>query len=103
MRQHETKEIISRIQSIYDAENEKNYCRGWEPDGCIAVLKNTPQLVEIEIRCMYEAQSPNYGVLKQIAEFFETENVNDDDAFSDSGCESCDYGSSYGYTLRVRP
>lgn len=103
MKQHTTQEIVEKVQSIFDAEHKTHYCRGWESEGCIAVDTNSPDIVRVTISCMYEAPSPNLNVLTQLAEFFGTKNINDDDHFSNGGCETCDYGSSYGYTLTIRP
>ncbi len=103
MKSHTTQEITDKAQLIFDAEHAKHYCMGWESNGCIAVEMNAPEMVKITISCMYEAPSPTLNVMTQLAEFFGTMNINDDDHFSNNGCESCDYGSSYGYTLTVRP
>lgn len=103
MKEHTTQEITDKVQAIFDAENAKHYCIGWEKKGCIKVDTNTPELVRVTISCMYEAPSPTLNVLMQLADFFETKNINDDNHFANGGCETCDYGSSYGYTLTVRP
>jgi hypothetical protein len=34
---------------------------------------------------------------------YESFRVITDERFSSGGCESCDYGSCYGFTLEVRP
>ncbi len=103
MKHHTNEAIIEKVQAIFDAEHAKNYCMGWERTGCVAVGKNTDEQVDIIIRCMYEAPSPTLAVMTELAEFFGTKNINDDDRFGESGCETCDYGSSYGYTLTIRP
>jgi len=103
MKEHTTQEIADKVQTIFDAEHAKHYCMGWESKGCITVDKNTNEEVKVTISCMYEAPSPTLDVLMQLAEFFGTNNINDDDRFANGGCETCDYGSSYGYTLTVRP
>jgi len=103
MKEHATDEILNKMQEIFDAAHAKDYCMGWEPKGCINVEMNTPEMVKVTINCMYEAPSPTFDVLMQMAEFFGTKNINDDASFANSGCETCDYGSSYGYTLTVRP
>jgi hypothetical protein len=99
---HTVQAITAKVQEIFDAEHKKNYCMGWERYGCIETHV-LPDRVEITLNCMYAAPSPTLAVLRQLAEFFGTENINDDDHFANEGCETCDYGSSYGYTLTVRP
>ena len=103
MFQHTTQEIVDKVQAVFDAEDAEHYFLGWESKGCIEVEVNEPELVKITICCMYEAPSPTLRVLTQLAEFFGTMNINDDDRFDFAGCDTCDYGSSYGYTLTVRP
>lgn len=58
---------------------------------------------KLDIVRMYEAPGLTFSQLKAIAEFFGTENINDDARFSRGGCETCDYGSEYGFTLTIRP
>ena len=96
-------EIMAFVQKLFDEESKKNYLMGWKDEGCINIDKNEPEHVAITINCMYEAPSPTLAVLKNLAEFFGTENINDDDHFANGGCETCDYGSSHGYTLKIRP
>jgi hypothetical protein len=103
MKNHTNEEILKKVQSIFDAQHSEHYIMGWESDGYIEVKENTPNLVAVKIECMYEAPSPNLKVMTELAEFFDTKNINDDDSFGESGCETCDYGSSYGYTLKIRP
>ena len=57
--------------------------------------------VEIKISKMYGAPGLHFSQLKALSEFFETENINDSDHFHYDGCETCDYGSSHGFTLVI--
>ena len=59
--------------------------------------------VDIRMSNMYSAPGLNLKKLKALAEFFGTDNIDDEDQFSSGGCESCDYGSTYGFTLTIRP
>jgi len=63
---------------------------------------NDPNEVRVTCGKMYEAPPLNLGMLMKYAEFFGTKNINDS-RFSHGGCETCDYGSSYGYTLIIKP
>lgn len=103
MKTHTNAEIIAKCQSIWDAEQAAHYCMGWESEGCVHVDKNTADEVWITVKCMYEAPPINLNVLMQLAEFFGTRNINDDERFARPGCDTCDYGSTYGFTLIVRP
>lgn len=82
----------------------------WVPDewGCtnccdIELVKNQEDYVEVKLSSMYEAPGLNFTKLSAISQFFDTTNLSDPDTFSYGGCETCDYGSSYGFTITVRP
>lgn len=49
---------------------------------------------------MYEAPSLGYKELRALAEHFGTEKI-DTDTFSRGGCETCDWGSEYGFEIIV--
>jgi hypothetical protein len=59
--------------------------------------------IKITVSSMYSPPGLNFNIFSQLSEFFKTRNINDDDRFSDRGCDTCDYGSCYGFTLTVRP
>lgn len=56
---------------------------------------------DITIERSYNPPGLSLKQLMALSEFFQTTNINDD-AFNYSGCDTCDYGSSYGFTLTVR-
>jgi len=84
-------EIVQFIKEIYKED---------VPDE-ITVSKEKDH-VEITIADMYSSPELSFSTLLKISEFFGTQNINDDDRFSEFGCDTCDYGSSYGFTLTVR-
>jgi hypothetical protein len=56
---------------------------------------------EIKITAMYERPFEiNFSSLMKFANYFGTESI-DVDNISHRGCETCDYGSKYGYTLQI--
>lgn len=56
---------------------------------------------EIDFTKMYESPVDlNYQNIKVISDLFGTEDI-DFDNVSEGGCETCDYGSRYGYTIQV--
>ena len=59
--------------------------------------------VQIKIWDEYESPSLNLEKLMALADFFGTKNINDDERFAERGCDTCDYGSEYGFVLTVRP
>ena len=70
---------------------------------CVEIEINIkPSSVDITLSCMYESPGLTFAQLKALSEFFETENLNDIDNFAYGGCETCDYGSKYGFTLTIK-
>lgn len=59
--------------------------------------------IDINISRQYSHPKLTFAVLKKISELFDTERIDTYDEWSRSGCDTCDYGSSYGYTIRVLP
>lgn len=68
-----------------------------------ATVARDGDAVRLTVKQMYEHPGLSMKHLKALSEFFGTDNINDDDRFSNGGCESCDYGSEYGFTLTARP
>ena len=64
--------------------------------------KKVPNGWNITASDMYEAPGLSLKQLMSLAVFFGTQNITDE-RFASCGCESCDYGSCYGFTLEVRP
>jgi len=60
------------------------------------------EAVSIELSSMYSAPGLNFAKLKALSDFFETDHIDDEERFSNGGCESCDYGSNYGFTLIIK-
>lgn len=65
-------------------------------------VERSKKHVDIQLSSMYHKPGLTFSQIEQIAAFFNTKNVETESEFSYSGCESCDYGSSYGFVLRVR-
>jgi hypothetical protein len=57
---------------------------------------------DLELSNMYEAPGLRLQDLIELVDFFGTKNIESAGNFSHGGCETCDFGSSYGFTLQVR-
>ena len=56
---------------------------------------------EIDMTAMYSPPvEMSFSNMKVISDYFGTENI-DVDNVSESGCETCDYGSNYGHEVQV--
>lgn len=67
----------------------------------VQIITNSPEQILVEISCMYESPDKGFKILKRISEAFGTDNVDVLYDINESGCKTCDYGSRYGYAIRV--
>lgn len=92
MKTRTKEEIESEVKRIW---------AGSEPDGI--EITQSGEGWNLRLSSMYEPPGLGFSHLSELAEFFDTKNIGDADRFNEGGCETCDYGSSYGFTLEVRP
>ena len=89
---------------ILNKKDIKEFCESvWDDaDEIDVIVDKEHQIILIKMSSMYDAPDLNFDRLMQLSKFMGTENINDDDRFGYGGCETCDWGSKYGYTLTVR-
>jgi hypothetical protein len=88
MKKHTDDTVLKKAQTIW-------------PDAAITV-RQKGEGWEVTVSAMYEAPGLSFANLCDLAEFFETKAIHDD-RFGSEGCETCDYGSEYGFRLRISP
>ena len=66
----------------------------------IYVKTNQETHLLVEVTCMYSSPDVSYEQLEEIAKKLNFSKFEKYDEISNSGCDTCDYGSSYGYALR---
>lgn len=66
------------------------------------VVNVHPEYYDLTLSSMYDPPGLSLKHLIALAEFFGTQNIRDE-RFSYGGCETCDYGSDYGFTLIIKP
>ena len=88
--------------NTFPAETIKKFAQELWPKADVEVLIGD-KIVRIKVSQMYETPGLSFAQLQQLADLFNTRNINDDDRFYEGGCKTCDYGSVYGFTLSVRP
>ena len=60
------------------------------------------QNIELVAEAMYDHPiEVSFGLLKNLSNLFRTDHLDVDD-WSQSGCESCDWGSNYGHSFQLR-
>lgn len=98
MKRYTEEQIERKVKELW--YDDKAYRRGLPENIAVLVYDD---YVTITLSSMYEPPGLKFSQLKSLSEFFETDNINDDERFSEAGCDTCDYGSSYGFTLTIRP
>lgn len=63
-------------------------------------IKKHHDHVRVRVSQMYEYVDCSFKVLMGLSKIFGTESIDIDD-YSTSGCETCDYGSSYEKTFKI--
>ena len=97
MKQHTEQEIKDFMDAHYEAE--KRYVYELKVD----LVVDTPERIVFKAHCMYEAPPFNTALLFALCEFFDTKHINDVHRWSNGGCETCAWGSDYGFELEVLP
>ncbi len=106
MKKYSKVKILKKVKETwacdyyYDGDSERKMPKINPPHVDIKIHENN---VSITLSQMYEPPGLHFSQLLELSEFFGTKNINDDARFSYSGCGTCDYGSSYGFTLTIRP
>lgn len=69
----------------------------------VRIVKQTDTELLFEATHMYDwdGYTPSVKQLIAFTKEFGTENIDKYDDISSQGCETCDYGSSYGFALRI--
>lgn len=74
-------------------------------DGKVEIRKITDRDlgdgIEITYTSMYDAPGLSFKVLKALSDYFGTTEIDVDSSIHDHGCETCDYGSSYGHYIQI--
>jgi hypothetical protein len=57
--------------------------------------------ITFELTQMYNAPDISYKEMKKVADYFGTVEMDFQQDISDPGCDTCDWGSRYGYTVYI--
>lgn len=87
-----TEELKEYLLDLFIPGNDIKYSK-------MSLTKNQTGY-ELEYGRMYEAPTLNFNTLIRLSEVLGTEDINVDN-YSNSGCESCDWGSDYGHKIQI--
>jgi len=90
-----TKEQITEFFKTFWRELDAHY---YDPEIEISIDQNN--LVKVYINNEYEKVPFSSKMILGIGKYFNIEDFETDE-HDQSGCETCDHGSSYGYTFRL--
>lgn len=96
MKKRTEQEILDKCKEIWTHKYELDF---HPPDFSVAIK---PDAVGLTVHAMYNPPGLGLKQLMELSRFFETENI-EDERFSHPGCDTCDYGSDYGFTLYIKP
>lgn len=93
MKTYTDKEIENKLLELFESD--------WDTPE-FAISRDSGR---VDIVCSREYSAPKltFKHLNELARFFDTMNIETDSEFVKGGCETCDFGSSYGFTLHVSP
>lgn|SRR5574343_71197 len=92
-------EITAGVRAAIEKNSAWSRCYCSYPE--IEVRGQTDTTIRIHVQAMYKSPPFNSELVFDLCEFFGTKHI-DSDQFAHDGCETCDYGSRYGYDLTVR-
>lgn len=59
--------------------------------------------IAVNLQSRKEPLPMKLSYLMELAEFFETKNIDEEHYMAGKGCETCGYGSYYNYTFKIKP
>jgi len=71
-------------------------------DLAVKIEQNTQLTFHIKITRMYSYVVIQFKTLDALAKLFKTDQINLSDGDHSSGCETCDYGSSYEVNITIK-
>lgn len=91
--------MINHSKEAIEAFFKELYKEEYNPTFHVYIGKND---VRVRVDQSYNYVELDFAVLKKISDFFGTLGVNTDMDY-ESGCETCDYGSSYSVEFIIYP
>lgn len=68
---------------------------------CKIEIAKDGSYVDITLSKMYDRPTCSFAQMTALSQFFGTTSIEQVNDWSHGGCETCDYGSDYGFTLRI--
>lgn len=102
MKSYSSSELVQLIGDIWiDVAKEIPELSNFPDD--IEIETNKPGYVCFSVTAEYSPPAFCYFHLQKLSDLFGTQNISLGDNVDISGCETCDYGSKYGYEIVIKP
>ena len=69
----------------------------------INIVCNEATNIRVELTSMYSPPGLTFAQLMLLSEFFGTKQIDAGEKIDESGCETCDYNSCYGFIVDIKP
>ncbi len=90
-------ELVAEFRKVWP-HNERSY-----GEISIEVELNMENHIRVELSSMYDPPGLTFAQLMLLSEAFGTKQIDAGDKRESLGCETCDYGSSYGFVVDIKP
>lgn len=95
MNNHSIEEIEAKVNELFLCAADKDL----ETD----VTKYPDGSIRIWVSAMYESPGRDLKKIIALGKYLGTMNIEDDGSIIEKGCNTCDYGSKYGFILHCKP
>jgi len=92
------KEVIAIFKKVWE-KVENSYGEGPKID----IIYNSESKIRVQLTSMYCPPGLTFAQLMLLSEAFGTKQIDAGEKIDESGCESCDYGSCYGFIVDIKP
>lgn len=94
------KEIKEKLTQVFEQYQSDEYFY-MSSNFDIVVKENTDSKIVVLVSDMYHTPPLNSVTVQMMCEAFETKHINELDQWHHGGCETCDYGSDYGWEIEI--
>lgn len=99
MKQYTKEDLETIVDKVMNPDNSKYLWQKFD----IEIIKQTDKELLFEASHMYDWSDwkVSFQQLREFAKEFGTDDIDMYEEIRESGCETCDYGSRYGFALRI--
>lgn len=89
-------------RNFMKANTQKEYDEPTYSEPSEFKLSSDGETLVVEYEAMYSRPTITFAFLESLSDAFKTKYINLENGHSLSGCETCDYGSSYGVIITLK-